>query len=63
LPSGTLDHIGTRLMDSTPQATAMSYAPEMTPWAAKCTACWEEPHWRSTVVAGTDSGSPAERAA
>ena len=24
----------------------------MTPWAAKCAACWDEPHWRSTVVAG-----------
>ena len=22
-------------------------------------ACWEEPHWRSSVVAGTDSGQPA----
>ena len=31
----------------------------MTPWAAKCTACWEDPHWRSIVVAGTDSGQPA----
>ena len=31
----------------------------MTPWAAKCTACCEEPHWRSMVVAGTDSGQPA----
>ena len=31
----------------------------MTPWAAKCAACWLEPHWRSTVVAGTDSGHPA----
>ena len=30
----------------------------MTPWAAKCRACWDEPHWRSTVVAGTDSGQP-----
>src|SRR5690606_30167768 len=25
--------------------------------AAKCSACCEEPHWRSTEVAGTDSGS------
>src|ERR1035437_998902 len=31
----------------------------MTPWAAKCSACCEEPHWRSIVVAGTDSGQPA----
>src|SRR5579859_8196556 len=26
-------------------------------------ACWLEPHWRSTVVAGTDSGKPAARTA
>src|SRR6266851_1479550 len=31
----------------------------MTPWAAKCKACCEDPHCRSTVVAGTDSGKPA----
>src|SRR5919204_2394871 len=31
----------------------------MMPWAANCTACCEEPHWRSMVVAGTSSGSPA----
>ena len=31
----------------------------MTPWAAKWSACWDEPHCRSTVVAGTDSGQPA----
>ena len=31
----------------------------MTPWAAKCNACWDDPHWRSIVVAGTDSGQPA----
>ncbi len=31
----------------------------MTPWAAKCNACWDEPHCRSMVVAGTDSGQPA----
>ena len=31
----------------------------MTPWAPKCIDCWLEPHWRSTVVAGTDSGQPA----
>src|SRR3989442_1673677 len=26
-------------------------------------ACWLEPHWRSMVVPGTDSGNPAARAA
>lgn len=59
-PGGTLDHMGTRLIDSTPQATTTSYAPATTPCAAKCTACWEEPHCRSTVVAGTESGKPAD---
>ena len=29
-----------------------------TAWAAKWTACWAEPHWRSTVVPGTVSGKP-----
>jgi hypothetical protein len=27
--------------------------------APKLTACWAEPHWRSTVVAGVSIGSPA----
>ena len=31
----------------------------MTPWAAKWADCCDEPHWRSMVVAGTDSGKPA----
>ncbi len=31
----------------------------MTPCAPKCIDCWLEPHWRSTVVDGTDSGQPA----
>jgi hypothetical protein len=30
----------------------------MIPWAAKWAACWELPHWRSMVVAGTVSGNP-----
>ncbi len=30
-----------------------SYAPAITPWAAKCAACWLDPHCRSIVVAGT----------
>ena len=38
-------------------------APESTAWAAKWTACWAEPHWRSTVVPGTESGNPAASAA
>ncbi len=31
----------------------------MTPCAAKWIACCDDPHWRSIVVAGTDSGQPA----
>ena len=41
----------------------MSMAPDITAWAAKWTACWAEPHWRSTVVPGTVSGKPAASAA
>ena len=33
--------------------------PHITACAAKCTACCDEPHCRSTVVPGTSSGSPA----
>ena len=43
----------------TPPATTRSFTPAITAWAAKCTACCAEPHWRSTVVPGTDSGMPA----
>src|SRR3954451_1805052 len=46
-------------MFCTPPATTRSWVPDMTPWAAKCTACWEEPHCRSMVTPGTWSGSPA----
>ncbi len=31
--------------------------PDITACAAKCSACCEEPHWRSIEVAGTLSGS------
>ena len=62
-PMPTLVPIGTRLIDSTPAATTMSYAPAITPCAAKCSACWLEPHWRSTLVPTTVSGNPAARAA
>ena len=46
-------------MLSTPAAITTSYAPAITPCAAKCSACCDDPHWRSTVVPGTDSGKPA----
>ena len=55
--------MGTRLIDSTPAPMATSIAPAITAWAAKWIACCAEPHWRSTVVPGTDSGNPAARAA
>ena len=58
-----LDAFGAQSQQRAAQATTRSYAPDRTPWAAKCTACWEEPHCRSTVVAGTVSGNPADRAA
>ena len=50
-------------MASTPPAMTMSYAPLITPCAAKWMACWLDPHWRSTVVPGTLSGKPAARTA
>ncbi len=55
--------MGTRLIDSTPAPIATSMAPAITAWAAKWMACWAEPHCRSTVVPGTDSGNPAASAA
>ena len=63
LPGSTDEPIGTRLIDSTPAAMTMSYAPASTPWAAKLIACWLLPHWRSTVVPGTLSGNPAPSSA
>src|SRR5689334_12136425 len=49
--------IGTRLMLSTPAAITTSIVPDITACAAKCSACCDEPHCRSTEVAGTLSGS------
>ena len=46
-------------MFCTPPATTRSAVPLSTACAAKCTACWDEPHCRSTVTPGTASGSPA----
>ena len=56
----TDDPMGTTLMLSTPAATTRSWVPDSTAWAAKWTACWEEPHWRSMVTPGTCSGRPAD---
>ena len=58
-PPRAFDDIGARVIDSTPHAIARSYAPAITPCATKCAACCDEPHWRSTLVAGTCHGSPA----
>src|SRR4051794_14682289 len=57
-PPRAFDAIGARVIDSTPHAIPMSYAPASTPCATKCAACCDEPHWRSTLVAGTDDGNP-----
>ena len=46
-------------MFCTPPATTTSAVPDITACAAKCTACCDEPHCRSTVTPGTWSGSPA----
>ena len=51
--------IGIALMFCKPPATTRSWVPDITPWAAKCTACWDDPHCRSMVTPGTWSGSPA----
>ncbi len=52
--------IGTRLIASTPHPSATSTTPEPTSEMARLVACWLEPHCVSIVVAGTESGSPAE---
>jgi hypothetical protein len=49
--------IGTRVMPSTPAAITTSMVPDITACAAKCSACCDEPHCRSTEVPGTLSGS------
>ena len=55
-----LASIGTIAMFSTPAAITMSCVPESTACAAKCSACWDDPHARLIVVPGTCSGKPAE---
>ena len=58
-PACVLEPRGMRLIDSTPQAMAASMAPEAMRPAARLVACCDEPHWESTVVAGTVRGRPA----
>ena len=42
-----------------PEPMTTSWTPVATRAAPKFTACWPEPHWRSSVVAGVSTGSPA----
>jgi hypothetical protein len=58
-PASMADEIGMLLIVCTPPASTTSCVPLITACAAKCTACCELPHWRSTVVPGTLSGMPA----
>src|SRR3954452_4293799 len=62
-PTDVAVPIGMRLIDSTPPATTTSYCPAISPAAAKCTDCCEDPHCRSTVTPVTVSGQPAVSAA
>ncbi len=50
-------------MLSTPAAMTQSIVPDITAWAAKCTACCDEPHCRSMVTPGTPGGSFEARTA
>ena len=60
-PASIAAAIGIWLMFCTPPATTRSAVPLITACAAKCTACWDEPHWRSTVTPGTASGRPGRQ--
>ncbi len=59
VPSGAEEPSGLADMISTPPATTRSAWPEITAAAAVETACWDDPHCRSMVKPGTDSGQPA----
>src|SRR5690349_24864435 len=50
---------GARVIDSTPPATTTSASPDSTVREAAIAASRLEPHSRLTVVAGTETGSPA----
>src|SRR5215212_6564244 len=58
-PGLVLEPMGMRLIDSTPQASTTSAAPPATSDDARLVACWDDPHWLSTVVAAVVRGSPA----
>src|SRR3954465_5360854 len=51
--------MGIWLMFCMPPATIRSAVPDMMACAPKETACWLDPHCRSTVTPGTSSGYPA----
>ncbi len=46
-------------MCSTPAPIITSWTPAAIRAAAKLTACWADPHWRSTVAAAVSTGSPS----
>ena len=54
---------GARVIDSTPPATTTSASPDSTVRDARIAASRDEPHSRLTVVAGTETGSPASSTA
>ena len=56
------DPIGTRDIDSTPEATTTSRCPAWIADDALNAACIDEPHWRSIDVPHTVSGQPATSA-
>jgi hypothetical protein len=52
-PASIAALIGMALMFCTPPASTRSIVPDNTACAAKCTACWLDPHCRSIVTPGT----------
>src|SRR5205823_6519364 len=58
-PALVAEPSGIRLIDSTPHVSTTSAAPDATSPAPRLVACWDDPHWLSTVVAATVIGSPA----
>ena len=60
-PTSIAAEIGMALMFCTPPATTRSWVPDMTPCAAKCTACCDEPHCRSMVTPGHVVGQPGHQ--
>ncbi len=59
MPPVAFDAIGLRVIDSTPQAIARSYAPHMTPCAAKCIGLLRAAALAVDARGRTDWGRPA----